>query len=399
MNLNPNPGVKESAFNPYYCPAIEHGMYLERYSATHSKIAPCCCATAELTTNEYIDFDTNPFLIRLREENRQGKPSTECNTCYRNEQLSGQSLRISQIHNYNNKYFQPTGLVNLDFNVEPICNAKCIICDQNNSSAWLAENLKFGYIKKELTRTAASSKANTIVDTVDLSNLQRIYFNGGEPVLSNDPIKILTKLKEIGRIGKVELVFNMNGSTPPSAEFVALMKQVKQVQVFFSIDGLGEQFEYIRNPLKWNDLLENVEYIISLDIKDLTVYSSYTVGLHNVDYINDWHTWWHHFTTQLVSKLPKTNLVNVNSTQQLCTGELDIRHAPSLIKTQWVDYLLQFKDKPWYPLVIGAIKDPTAEQNYQWIKKLDELDMRRGNSWHESLSRFYQRCIEAGVIK
>jgi len=399
MSLNPDLVNKESTLNPYYCPAIEHGMYIERYNATQVKIAPCCCATAELTTNEYIDFNTNPFLIRLREENRQGKPSTECNTCYRNEQLSGRSLRIGLIHSYNDKFFQPTGLVNLDFNVEPICNAKCIICVEDNSSTWLAENLKFGYIKQGLSRTAASSKANTIVETVDLSNLQRIYFNGGEPVLSKEPIKLLTKLKEIGRIGKVELAFNMNGSTPPSAEFVDLIKQVKQVHVFFSIDGVGEQFEYIRNPLKWNDLLENVEYIIGLDIKDLTVYSSYTVGLHNVDYINDCHTWWHDFTTQLVSKLPENNSVKIRTYQQLCVGELDIKHAPALIKTQWVDYLLQFKDKPWYPLVIGAIKDSTTEQNYQWIEKLDHLDMRRGNSWHESLSRFYQRCIDAGVIK
>ena len=395
------------SLNPYHCPAMEHGMYLERYTATHSKIAPCCAAvTDELTPNEHIDFNTNPFLIRLREENQQGSPSAECNVCYRNEHFTGHSLRTSLIDFYSHNFHLPTGLVNLDFNVDPICNAKCIICSQTHSSAWLAEDLKFGYHRNEIIRTLSSSRANTIVETIDLSNLQRIYFNGGEPVLSDDPIKLLSKLDEIERIGEVILGFNMNGSTPPTAEFVALMKKVKKVNVFFSIDGVGEQFEYIRNPLKWNDLLKTIEYIIGLDIKDLTVWSTYTVGVHNIDYINDWYTWWHHFTSQLVSKLPVTKLVKIDSIYQLCIGEFDIKDAPTSIKTQWIDYLQQFTDKPWYPLVIGAIKEP-ADQTRQpaWpanpmcIEKLNQLDLRRGNSWHHSLSRFYQRCIDAGLVK
>ena len=381
-----------------YCPLIEHGLYLERTDANTSKIGPCCAAIHESAPNTQINFDTNTFLLRLRKENRQGVKSAACQSCYDNESFGAASLRTASVEYYNN-FNNVKGLYNLDYNVDPICNAKCIICSQQHSSAWLAEDIRDGMNADLAIRTVASSRANTIIETFDLSGLGRIYFNGGEPMLSDDPIKLLTKLKEIGRLGKVEVAFNMNGSVRPRPEFVELLKQAQSVTVFFSIDGVGEQFEYIRNPLKWSVLLETVQHVIELELPNLCVVSTCTVGVHNVDYVNDWHTWWHDYAEPIASRQTRHVPVKIISTVQRCTGPLDIMHAPIPVKQQWLEYLQQYQTSPWYSLVHGAVQNTLEQSDQSWKNQLDRLDIRRGNSWHQSLARFYQRCQTAGVVK
>jgi hypothetical protein len=369
--------------NDVYCPLIHHGLYLERTDADHSRIGPCCAAQHQAMPNSQIDFDSNSFLTKLRQENAQGIPSAACKICYTNEKHSASSLRTSSLEYYQNHH--AVGLVNIDYNVDPICNGKCIICSQQHSSAWLAEDIKFGLQPEQIIRTAASSRANQVVEKIDLSKLNRIYFNGGEPVLSNDPVILLTKLKDLERLNQVEVAFNMNGSTKPSPTLVELLKQAKNVVIFFSIDGTGEQFEYIRNPIKWTDVLETVRYVAALDIRDLTIFSTCTIGIHNVDYLDDWYHWWYSYTSSLYS----VHAVEFNSTTQMCTGPLDIIHAPKTVKQQWLDELRQ--GTPWYNQLVGVVQEHMEYSSSQWQDHLDRLDQRRNNSWKHSLERLYHR--------
>lgn len=375
---------------------IYHGMYIERNNTENSLVGPCCNSIPEPVHNDQVSFDKNPLLLKLREENTKGLWSDACCGCENNERLGFRSYRTTMIEKVG---IIPAdrGLYRIDYNVDPICNSKCIICDPRHSSAWLQENERFG--KVDIIRTAASSKSNKIINDIDLSSLEYIYFNGGEPVLSTDPESILKKLKEISRLPEVSVALSMNGSLKPRPELVELLLQARTVDIVFSIDGVGEQFEYIRNPLKWNDVLGNIQYIIDLPIKNLVVSSSCAIGLHNVDYVEEWNTWWESYTSSLVSKHTRENPVTIYDTVQLVHGVLNIAKAPVGVKEQWLVDLEQSKHRIWYPLVVGTIQESLDTSNPDWMGFLDVLDSRRGNSWKQSLNKFYQRCVAAGAVK
>jgi hypothetical protein len=377
--------------NDHYCPLIFKGMYVERHSADTSVVAPCCGASGELVNNSQVNFDTNPLLLRLREENQAGIASKECKVCWDQEKYTGRSLRTSSIDYYHDSLhtpYQVSGPQNLDWNVEPICNAKCIICGSYHSSAWAAENHQFGQGFPLPIRTASTAKHNSIIDAIDFSTLKRIYFNGGEPVLSQDPELILQRLADSGNLKNTKIAFNMNGSRMPSDHMITLLKQAAHVTVFFSIDGTEQQFEYIRYPLNWDTVKVNIDKIIQLGFDEICMTTA--LGIHNLHIIQRTEDWWKDFTKNC------SNHMVVSNTYQLVTGALSISSASELVKNQ---ILKDFDNavEPAAELVTSCLS--ACAGNDQWISWLDRLDGRRGLNWQQTLPELYRAAQLAGVAK
>ena len=376
----------EEKSNPYYCPAIFKSMYVERRDADTSVVAPCCAAQGQSCSNDQVNFDTNPFLLRLRQENQAGIASKECSVCWNQEKYTGRSLRTSSIEFYS-QYQQP-GLQNLDWNVEPICNAKCIICSNYHSSSWLAEDQKFSDTAFPISRSAATARDNNIIDQINFENIVRVYFNGGEPVLSQDPVKILQKLSDLGKLNQIDVGFNMNGSCMPSDEMIALLKQAARVTVYFSIDGTGPQFEYIRYPLKWNTVTENIQKVIELGFDHVVM--STALGIHNVHLAQQTQDWWVKFTQ------PYQERIKIHNTYQLVVGLLGIDTASLALKEQ---LLREFSSQSDAVAQLISSSLQSANGNNQWIDRLHQLDQRRSLDWRTTLPNLYQSVQQAGVLK
>jgi hypothetical protein len=375
-------------------------MYLERIDEDNSRVGPCCNSGHRPVPNSELNFHTNPFLNQLRQENLAGQPSEACASCYRQERYTGNSLRISSINYYDDVDPNNDDLWSLDFNVDPICNAKCIICHHNLSSAILAEEIRFGLKKDMIIRTASSSRASRVIEDIDLSRLRRIYFNGGEPMLSDDPVRLLTKLRDMGRIDQVEMGFHSNGSTRPRPELIELMRQCRRLMVFFSIDGVGEQFEYIRNGLHWQSVLDTVDFVIGQDLPNLDLASSCSIGMHNVEYVESWHQWWWSYTTECIQRYRPTNLPRVFNTAQLVAGPLDLHHTSQSLKQHWLRlYEANYQDRVWASMVMGACRSPASgeEDEMVWLRHFQRLDQRRGNDWRQALPKLYESCKLVGI--
>lgn len=380
------PTVLEERNNDVTCPLMTRSMYVERKDADTSLISPCCAARGELVDNSDLDFYTNPFLHRLRQENAAGLASSECQVCWDQEKFTGHSLRTSSLEKYRETRDQ-TQLITLDWNVEPICNAKCIICSNYHSSAWLAEDQKFNHATYPVYRTAASARHNDIIDSIDLSSLERVYFNGGEPVLSQDPVRILTRLKNIGRLHQVSVGFNMNGSRMPSDELTSLLREAQHVTVFFSIDGTGQQFEYIRYPIQWSVLEQNLASVLDLGFDDVCMTTA--LGIHNVHIAHDTEQWWMDFTR------PWHNLVKIYNTYQLVVGPLALSTASPALRDQimpGLDPSLRAEN-----FAMNCLQ--AAQGQDQWIGWLNLIDHRRELDWRITLPGLYHAAHAAGVVK
>jgi sulfatase maturation enzyme AslB (radical SAM superfamily) len=156
------------------------------------------------------------------------------------------------------------------------CNATCVTCNGSASSSWAALEKK----NKQPSRKTWSIQPVTADIWINYKAAISVSFRGGEPLLSKTNFYILEQLLEHNN-SDCFVSFITNGSVELSDYQKHLLSKFKNMNFCFSIDGTGPIFEYMRYPLKWDQLLKNIEYCKNNNIMTSV---SYTVSNLNVFY-------------------------------------------------------------------------------------------------------------------
>lgn len=151
----------------------------------------------------------------------------------------------------------------IDFKLGNVCNLKCRICGSWSSSKWAQEELDYGenpVAKKNLQEGGWPKKHPQFFEDVkqDLAEAEYFEFTGGEPFMIKNHFKILQYCVDKGYAKNQDIHYNTNGTQLPPQEIFDLWKQFKHVEIAFSIDDVGEQFEYQRHPAKWKEVNANL---------------------------------------------------------------------------------------------------------------------------------------------
>lgn len=362
--------------NPVYCSYIFKNIYIEKFPGDQAKVSACCVNTSDAPKN-HINFQTDPYLSDQRRRIQAGEAISSCDYCWRQESQGTHSLR-----RMSNEYIKSSDpyrveLLGIDYNVEPICNAKCIMCDSYFSSAWAAEDRKHGLPPGR--RDFGTIHRSAVELDLDLTRLERIYFNGGEPLLSEDMPRMLRKIRDAqGGLRNVHISLNTNGSVKPSDEILELWRQTDSLTINFSIDGRGEAFEYIRNPLIWSQVENNLVDLASSSI--ISNHAGYrvdvgcTVGIHNVLEVADLQRWFQRMKQQL----PCLHTLSIHP----CQGVLGFDYVSAAMAKEIDDLLPQDE--------IGArmrawMNSSQQKDDSAWIRHLQSIDARRGLDWRRAL--------------
>ena len=131
--------------DPKYCPLYYKGMYVEKKDSVTLSQAHCCSSRlgGEIPAADFYNY---PEFV----SNRQRWPMErlpDCERCWFQEDNNLHSFRKGWINwlDQQGPGIDPTTpeLLKLDYNVGPICNAKCVHCSSIYSSQWAAEDAKF----------------------------------------------------------------------------------------------------------------------------------------------------------------------------------------------------------------------------------------------------------------
>jgi hypothetical protein len=135
------------------------------------------------------------------------------------------------------------------------CNATCVTCGPDNSSSWtqLLRKNKQSPVKNWQIKPSVAHQR------IDYHTTKGIIFRGGEPLLSETNFHILEQLV-LANNTDCHISFCTNGSVTPSEVQATTLKKFSNLNFSFSIDGIGPVFEYLRYPLKWNKLEENIQW-------------------------------------------------------------------------------------------------------------------------------------------
>jgi hypothetical protein len=271
--------------NDYFCVLPFFGYEFNSVGGTH------CCL---LPKNSDIESIRNDILERRR--------STACSACWRLEDaglISDRKLKNSALDYYWNRdlrYIEEDvrsgkfSTILVKHITSNTCNATCVSCNSWYSSAWAVLEKKINIVPHNphsMTKEFINQKLN-------FKELVGLNFVGGEPLYEKLNFYILEKLLEHGNTDCF-IAITTNGSVALSPENKDLLKKFTNINFNISIDGIGPIFEYLRFPLKWDKLLENLEFFRTITNN---ISSSYTTSNLNVLYHHETIAW---FTQQ---KLP-----------------------------------------------------------------------------------------------
>lgn len=346
-----------------YCPEIHHGLFLHTSGIDGVSYGPCCQSGTVKIDNDSFDFNNSDFLNRLRQENLQGIQSPECIRCWQGEDIGNKSKRQSSLE----FPIRKQGLEIFEYNVNWACNLACIMCSPNNSSTW-AKELGITDNKNQIER-----RKNHIIDQLDLSNLKRIHFNGGEPLINNDHVRVLEKIDDISG---TKITYNTNGTQLPSNDALKCWEKSQVVRLFFSIDAVGKSFEYIRYPGKWDQILKNLDWYVKNSPSNVLFGLNVAFGAYNVLEAVDLYNWFEQCLA-----------VNRDGDKSdFCwqvVYNFDYKYLPDPVKQDVLNKLEGCK--PLESLYNSVMSTLNTIPNDNWIQKLNEIDSRRGTCWQNSL--------------
>jgi MoaA/NifB/PqqE/SkfB family radical SAM enzyme len=324
--------------------------------ATATGLAKPCCIykekihidnkVANLSEFSVREVWNSDYMNNLRKEFLEGKQPSGCRPCWEMESVGKKSKR--QISNewfshHLNRFTEPLqDPVYLDLKLGTVCNLKCRSCSSFSSSKWVEDEIKL--YKKPFNDNIHSywidedSSVWSEIETL-LPSVEYLDFTGGEPLLIKKHFEILRKCVSTGYSKNIKIHYNTNGTVMPTDEMFSIWDNFKEVTLMFSIDGVGEKFEYLRHPGKWKDLVRIFE--TALEHKNIYVPVCYSVSAYNVMYMNEFIQWFKSYNLHddklyfnLIFKPEYLNIQHLNYNQKL---KIKAYLEESMTGHEWLD--------------------------------------------------------------
>lgn len=253
------------------------------YGVEYPSKSVCCLMTSQAN------------LAQVKTDMLNGVRPTECQHCWTLEDGGIKSDRLIKnetldfytkkdlINLYNDAKLDHNKVIHYKIDTDKICNATCVTCGSGASSSWAElERKNLGIITPR--RKINITEANQLID---YTSAVAISFRGGEPLLSGTNFHILEKLLEHGN-DHCFISFVTNGSIEISKKHQKLLARFKNMNFSFSIDGIGPVFEYMRYPLKWDQLQKNIQFCRK---NNILISSNYTISNINILYHQQTTQW------------------------------------------------------------------------------------------------------------
>jgi sulfatase maturation enzyme AslB (radical SAM superfamily) len=246
------------------------------------------------TNNTFDEHWNSPEMKALRVTLMSGKPDPKI--CYRCLPENCNSTALSY-KGYNEKaaphltemmdktledgtttYFPRT----FDFRTD-LCNFKCRMCYDTFSSKIKTEHIKYGL--ETTPRGKVDSLEATGLTDDSISKLEYITWAGGEPFMSPVYWEVIDRLIELGNTD-LKMFYYTNMSFPGKTidRAVNTLCQFSRVFLSGSLDGTGEDVEYIREGVKYEEFVSNLKYLqCSLPLATFSIsYTATSMGLHTL---------------------------------------------------------------------------------------------------------------------
>lgn len=252
---------KEYLSNRAFCPAPWVSVYIN----PDGTVQNCSCSSnryGSINDQCLEDITKSPKNINLKEMMLSKQFDNNCATCYDYEKNNYsintpsqrtyylKTLKTVPLDTYNSP--ENFSIHQIDLRWRNTCNQACVYCDPGLSSKWADE---LGVTIKINEQARIDSK-NYIYKHIE--QIKDVYLAGGEPLLINDNIELLTLLYE--KNPDVKIRINTNLSTLDNKVY-KLLQKFKNLHWIVSVDSIEKEYEYIRFPGNWDQFTKNLKLL------------------------------------------------------------------------------------------------------------------------------------------
>lgn len=279
---------------------------------------PCCkVSTYEMHMNAHGsslgELFTSDLYQDIRSQFDDNTWPHQCKRCQEEEQVGIKSHRQKAIDKFGIEFINSKSPKILELSFGNICNAACVICDNGNSSKWLKDSQ---YINEHYPQVFSrhiigihDHDFNQWSDE-EIKKIEVLQFGQSEVLVQKGFRTFLNRLASLNKMKDVAIELNTNGGVFPEPDLLNLLKSAKSVEVQVSIDGLYEDFEHLRYPLKWPVVEKNIISWaqVSSANKNFHLACRFTFSALNLACYAEVNRWW----DENIRKVYQINIGKVN---------------------------------------------------------------------------------------
>lgn len=370
-----------------HCPMIHGGLNIFLKGPDNQlRFNQCCLSTTQMAMPPDPSTVWQNILLKdIRKTNNENVWLDGCWQCHQIENAGIKSFRQSMIEAFGVEK-NLSGPRRIDFLFDRGCNLACRTCGSHSSTFWEKHlrdnNLLIGAVSKP---TDNFDKIKQVLETLDLSNLTQAQFCGGETLMGNNYWHTAQLLADLVPNAKNNLLlgFQTNGTQFIDEKYYSLIEKFKLVKLMISIDGIQDQFEYLRWPANWNQVTDNIFKLREKLPGNVMFFIQETTSCLNLLHFGEVSNWVkQNFNTN------KSGDQTDHSTQLAIHSYLDVNN----ITQEYVDAIkntnmFQFVSSEW-------AENP--ERIKTFIRETEKFDQIRGQDWKKTfpeVANFYSRYL------
>lgn len=374
-------------------------VHMHLWPAGHAY--PCCMSDPQLpvgnTQSQSLQEIWNgPEMQKLRLNMLSDKPSAECRRCYELEDNGMSTLRTVSLTNYNNHWDKvettaddgSAGDVNMaymDIRFSNLCNLKCRSCGPQFSSSWFEDHKQiYGELDHPKILKVRDDMLN-FMDELDplLASVERVYWAGGEPLITDEHYRILDKWIAMGkRDVKMDYTTNFTQMTYKRKTAFEYWNAFDTVRVAASLDANHTRAEYLRKNMTWTQVVQNRRDMIE-QCPHVYFELTPTVSAYNVLNLPDFHREW----IELGLLEPQNTRINI----LLDPTYMRLQILPPWIKDRvrkryddHIAYLKQFENINYvikdYESILKFMETDRTDEIKMWLFKTNRIDKLRNEN-------------------
>ena len=232
---------------------------------------------------------TGETFEKIRRKMLKGEKLAGCQKCYNEERNGYRSHGRSYTERHS--HFQSNTLKGINIAFSRDCNLACRMCGPEYSTKWDAFLRKLQSKESSVDKSSfdkwvhiphSPPKEITLKEET-LKSVELWEIVGGEPFLSRPFYKFLDKIKAYDLSNKV-IEINTNGTFFPKQKYLDILLQFNELNITFSVDGIGDLGEYIRTYSKWPQVDKNIDLWCELREKNPSIHlcSNTAVSAYNI---------------------------------------------------------------------------------------------------------------------
>jgi pyruvate-formate lyase-activating enzyme len=359
-----------------------------QYRFEYNQLSTCCWIDKKVNTDDLVEVEKYFDWARNLTD---WDPA--CRRCQNMEAKGQESFRMRANDRPGKFGFDPTDQVgditSLEFQFDSECNSACLICGPNNSTTWQKYNTTDGKeikkiidISNEITR---SSRLDVVKQLTKFDKIRQITFLGGEPLKSDFHLTIIEEINKVKSLNDLRLSYVTNGSMRPGPEVIKLWKQCKFVQINVSVDGIGEHFNYLRWPLQWHQVCDNIRFILDQKLPNLKLTSSYAINPFNIFYHDRYVAW----ATEFFKNDDANSVIPFFQYPFKTDGIINLNSVPNKLKHE-----IYRKYGEQFPKLANLIEPYNEKTAINFLRYINEHDKKRNLNWKTVFPEMIRYFIE-----